>query len=100
MDQIPDDLLDRPSRFDPVAGQPQIGVPGEILIFVTVAASKHSHSPKSKELRLRMSLSLARKARLSATRRLHSYDCGALFNQSSNSATSPVAIAIEVSAAP
>jgi hypothetical protein len=39
----------------------QIGVPGEILIFVTVAAPKHSRAPKSKELRLRMSLPLARK---------------------------------------
>jgi hypothetical protein len=36
-----------------VTGEDQVGVPGEILIFVTVAASKSSLSPKSKELRFR-----------------------------------------------
>jgi hypothetical protein len=40
------------------------GVLEEILIFVTVAASKRSRSPKSKELWLWLSLLVARKARI------------------------------------
>src|SRR5215470_1184443 len=48
--------------------KPLTWVPGEILIFVTVAASKHSRSPKSKELRLRIYVEATSNARHWASR--------------------------------